>query len=190
MTIDASGVDTTKSEEQAETVAFETHKRLLDQRKADQAKARDLQAKLDAAMADKEAAETTRLAEQAQWKDLYEKEKKKAEGLGSQLQHLTTSQIESRKREAVKEALGGVRKDDYLKFLDLNAVQLNDDGSVDAESVKAAANKFRESYPELVAVKPAGKIPNEAASGYKPGAPKSLEEMTFAEKKALLAKLI
>ncbi len=154
---------------------------MLDQRKADRDKARDLQTRLDAVQAEREEADRTRLAEQARFKELYETEKKKASDLDARIKEMTQGQIEARKREAIKAELGGVRKDDYLKFADLSAVQVNDDGSVDTESVRAAANKFREAYPELVTGKAGSKLPNEAGSGYTPPKLKPLSEMSPAE---------
>lgn len=165
-----------------EQVSYATYKKLLDQRKADRERARELQAKLDAAEAERGDAEKARLAEQQRFKELYEAEKKRAEELNGKLSSMTQAQIEARKREALKAELGGVRKDDYLKFADMSAIQVNEDGTVDTDAVKAAAAKFREAYPELVTAKSNSRpLPNEAAAGYQPPKPKTPAEMTQAE---------
>ncbi len=170
-----------------ETVSYKTYQEVLTQRKADQKKARDLQAQLDAATADKAATEEARLAEQKQFETLYQKEKVEREKLATQLAQMSARQVESAKVAAVKAALGGVRKDDYTKFFDLDAVQLNDDGTADAESVKQAANKFRQNYPELVATASKGRMANEAGRGIDPGPPKPLTELSNMELRQRLA---
>ncbi len=176
--------------EEPQTVSLESHNKLLAQRKADRDRARDLQAQLDTFKAAQEEAERARLAEQNQFKTIAENEKKRADTLAAQVTEMTTSRINATKRAAVKEALGGVHKDDYLKFADLSQVQMNDDGSIDPESVKAVASKFRESYPELVASKGKGNLPgNEAASSYQGTKPRSLSELKPDELRARLAAL-
>jgi hypothetical protein len=170
-----------------QTVSYETYQKAIDQRKADQKKARDLQATLDAMNAEKNAADEQRLADTKKFEELYNKEKTERAKLQETLQSMTARQVENAKRDAVKAALGGVKKDDYLKFLDLSVVQLNDDGTADAESVKAAANKFRESYPELVAGKSGAKMANEAGGSIQPPPGRKLTEMPEADLRARLA---
>jgi len=172
------------AEAKVETVAYETYQKALDQRKADQARTRELQAQLDAFKSQQTEAEQTRLAEQSEFKKLYETEKAERTKLADNLKTVTTAQVESRKKEALKAELGGVRKDDYLKFADLGMIQVNDDGSVDMDSVKLTANRFRESFPELVASKQTSKLPHEAAGGFQPPPKKSLSEMSSMELRA------
>jgi hypothetical protein len=188
MSIEAGSDDKAKTEGE-DLVAFDTYKKVLDQHKASQAKAREAAAQLEALKAEKDEADKARMAEQAKFKELWEAAEKKAQALDGQIKQMTASQIEAKKREALKSELGGVRKDDYLKFADLSSVHLGEDGSVDIESVKATANKFREAYPELVSPKSGVKpLPGEAAAGYQPPKPKSLAEMTSAELAAEYAK--
>ena len=127
------------------------------------------------------------LADQKKFEELYTKEKGERAKLQETVQAMTQRQVENAKREAIKAALGGVRKDDYMKFFDLSAVQLNEDGSADPESVKVAANKFREAYPELVAAKQSTKMANEAGTSHSGGQPKPLSQMSEAELRARLA---
>lgn len=173
--------------EEPQTVSYDSHKKLLDQHKASRQKARDLQAALDAANADKVAAEEKRLADEKKFEDLYNKEKVERSKLQETVQNMTSRQVETGKRDAIKSALGGIRKDDYAKFFDLSIVQLNDDGSADAESVKAAANKFRENYPELVGGKPGAKMAQDAGGTPKVAPPKPLIERTPEELRQMLA---
>jgi hypothetical protein len=166
-------------------VSYETYKKVLDQRKADRDKARELQEQLDALKAEKESAEAARLSEQKRFEELYQKEKTKAEQLAGQIKDMTTQQVERAKTSALKDALG-VSKAEYLKFADLSLITLTEDGTPDPESVKAAANKFRESYPELIPAKSGSKIPGEAPKDGGLPKPKDPMQMSQAELRAAL----
>lgn len=170
-----------------ELVEYDTYKRVLDQRKADQAKARELQAELDRIKAEREEAEAAKLAEQKRFEELYASEKKKAEELASKIKHVETQTALEKKRSALKTALGGVRKDEYLSFADLDSIVILESGVPDPETVKAAANKFREAHPELVASKETARLPNESATGFQAPKGKPLHELSMAELGAMLA---
>lgn len=196
MTVNAGSKDEAKvvagsdeEEVQPQTVSYETYQKVLDQRKADRQKARDLQTALDAANAEKATAEETRLANDKKFEELYTKEKADRIKAQETLQHMTVKQVETTKREAIKTALGGVRKADYTKFFDLSLVVLSDDGEAEPESVKAAANKFRESYPELVAGKAPSKMAHEAGSAMTKPVPKPLHTLPPEQLRAQLAAL-
>ncbi len=169
-----------------DSVSLESHKRLLAQRKADRARARDLEAQLAQVQADKEQAEADRLAEENKYKDLYEKSEKSKKELETKLSEMTTTHVTREKKAALDKALGGIKKSEYLGFADLNSIEMNDDGTVDMESVATVANKFRESYPELVPTKQTGKIPSDAARDVAPKQPRKLAELSVKEMAKLL----
>ncbi len=164
-----------------DSVSVESYKRLLAQRKADKARARALEEENNTLKAEREASEASKLQEANQFKELYEKEKKKRETAEGALSEMSTRQVTNAKKDALNKALGGVSKSEYLGFADLSTVQMNDDGTVDPESLNAVANKFRESYPELLPNRSASKLPNTAGKDYTPPAPKKLEDMTPQE---------
>ena len=180
----ASGDD--EGEENQNGVSVDSYKRLLAQRKADRAKARDLETQLAQVQAEREQAEADRLAEQNKYKELYEKSEKSKKELETRLSDMTQSQITKEKKAALDKALGGIKKSEYLGFADLASIQMNDDGTVDMDSVATVANKFRESYPELVPTKTAGKLPYEAP---REGAPKTERKLSELSPKEL-AKLL
>jgi type II secretory pathway pseudopilin PulG len=172
------------NDEQDDKVSYETYKKVLDQRKADRDKARELQEQLDAVKAERESAEAARLAEQKRYEELYNAEKSKVEKLSGQIKEMTTQQVERAKKSALKEALG-VSKEEYLKFADLDAIQLLEDGTPDPETLKSAANKFRETYPELIPAKSGSKIPNDAAKDG--GLPKPKDPMQMSQEELRVA---
>lgn len=173
-------------ENQNGSVSLDSHKRLLAQRKADRARVRELEAERATMQAEREQAEADRLAEQNKYKELYEKEVKAKKDLESKLSDMTTSQITKEKKLALDKALGGIKKSEYLGFADLASVQMNDDGTVDMESVATAANKFRESYPELVPTKQTGRIDTGAPRDAAPKQPRKLSELSVKEMAKLL----
>ena len=170
-----------------ELVEYETYKRVLDQRKADQSKARELQAELDLIKAERENAEAAKLAEQKRFEELYASERKKSEDLTSRIKQAETQAATEKKRAAIKSSLGGVRKDEYLSFADLDSIVILENGQLDTDTVKAAANKFREAHPELVASKETSRLPNDSAIGFQPPKGKPLHELSMAELGAMLA---
>jgi hypothetical protein len=172
-----------------ETVAYETYKKVLDQRKADQAKARELTAEVERLRSERESEQEAKLAEQKRFEELYAAEKKKAEELSARIKDAETKSIAQRKRDALKQALGGVKRDEYLSFADLNSVLVQEDGTVDADSVKAAAAKFREAHPELITSRQATPLPSESATGFAPPKGKALHELNPSELKELYSKL-
>lgn len=175
-------------EKVTESVSVEAHKRLLAQRKADRDKARALEEERNTLKAQLEAKDAETLAEQSRYKELYEAEKKKREESDGKLADMSRAQVESAKKAALREALG-ISKQEYLKFADLSSIQMNDDGTPDSDSLKAVANKFRESYPELLPVKASGTLPNNApGNGGAPKPPKSYAEMSAEELRAAYLK--
>lgn len=166
------------------SVSADSYKKLLDQRKKDQARARQAEQELTELKAKAEADEAARLVEQNRYKELYEAEKKKREDTESRISQMTQSQITSAKRAELDRQLGGVKKAEYLSFADLNAIQMNEDGTVEAESVKAVANKFRETHPDLLPTKTGATLPNGAPADHKPKLTKPLSQMTTAELRA------
>lgn len=165
--------ETNENNEQSQTpdtVAYETHKKLLDQRKADQAKLRQIQEERDALKAAQEQAENDRLVQQKQFETIAQKEKERADKLASDLQGMQKAQTESAKKAALKAALGGVKKDEYLQFANLEQIQIVD-GVVDADSVAVVAAAFRESHGDLIVKPAATPPPGGAPSPFKSPAP-------------------
>lgn len=174
--------------EQNEVVSPETHKRLLAQRKADQERARRAEEELTTLRAEKEAATAAQLAEQKRFEELYTSEKAKREAAEQRATELTQKQIDAAKQSALVRELGGVKKDEFLRFADVASIRVNEDGSVDPDSLREVATKFRQSYPELLNGKPAAGMGNVAAADPTPPKDKPLHEMTTQELRAMWEK--
>ena len=177
-----------ETEQQPEVVSPETHKRLLAQRKADQERARRAEEELAQLRAEKEARDAEQLAAQKRYEELYNSEKAKREAAEKANSEMTQKQVEASKRAALTKELGGLKKDEFLSFADLKSIRMNDDGSVDTDSVRDVATKFRQAYPELLAGKAAPGMGNVAPADPNPPKEKPLAEMSTAELRALWEK--
>lgn len=133
--------------------------------------------------------EESSLAEKQQYKELFEKRNAEFESLKHEVAEERNKYLRSVKRNALKNELGGKIKDEYLVHANLDSITFNEAGSVDPESLLNVANKFRETYPELI---PASSSQN--ATGYAPPSNstfsgqelKPLSKMSMEERKALL----
>lgn len=168
-------------DDNSQYVSYETHKKLLSQRKADQAKAKDLEEKYNALLAEKQANEEQALAEQGKFKEMFEKERQQSQILQDQMREAANRELKFKKEIALKSMLGTLKKDDYLVFADINAIQLSDDGQIDIESVKEVAEKFQNDHPHLL-LQESASLPN--------GAPKppNSNKLSYAEWVQLPAK--
>ena len=153
------------TEEKPESVSYDSHQRLLAQRKKDKERADAAEAERDSLKQKIEEAEAAKLKETSQFKTLYETETAKREAAERELSEMTARQIDKAKTDALSKELGSVSKSEYLKFAALAEIEMNSDGTPTADSVKKVANDFRKKYPELLTGKVDSSLPNEAARG-------------------------
>lgn len=94
--------------------------------------------------------EEEKMREQAQWKELYEREKQEAELAKKKAQDERNSYLTAVKKSALKSELGGRVKDVYLAHANVIAIELNEDGTINQESLLKVANDFRQNHGELI----------------------------------------
>ena len=156
-----------------DSVKYETYKKVLDQRKSDQARLKSIDEELNALKAEKASAEEARLAEQGKFQEMYEAEQLKAKALQESIDANNAREARRSKEEALRRELGPLRKPEYLNFADVESISMDADGNIDPESVKQVALRFKDSYADLIGDK-AGGLPN--------GAPKEGSKgLTMAE---------
>lgn len=107
--------------------------------------------------------EEEKLAEQQRWKELYEKRNEEIEAVKAEAQQKESAYLNSVKKSALKQELGGKIKDAYLVHADLSSIEFNDDGTLNMDSVHEAANRFREEHGELVPKTPSKEATGQAA---------------------------
>lgn len=107
-----------------------------------------------------------------EWQKLLEGERKKNETLASQLAEkdkritdFETSQVHAKKFSAVLSELGGAVDKKFWGLIDVDDLEVDEDGTVNAKQVKELANTLRNNYPEIITPKkgsfPPGKMPGD-----------------------------
>lgn len=140
-----------------DTVSYESHKKLLDEKKNLAKRLEEFEKKAK----DEKDAE---LKAKEQFKELYEATKKEAEELATKLKDNEREKNDYRKLNAFIKSVDGDVPQQYWGLIDLDKIALDDSGKVDEASVKKAVKDFEKSFPEVVKKKTA-KMPNDAAAG-------------------------
>ena len=137
------------------------------------------------------AIEEAKLVENQRFEELYHREKEEADKLRQARENEKKLYERAVKLSALKSELGGNVKDDYLKFADVDRIEIREDGTLSSESVQDVANSFRQEHPALVGKSTQINITHPAAAtNVNHSQPeKTLETMSTKEKKELLQKL-
>jgi len=154
-------------------------------------KTKDLEAKVNEYESKLKHIEEEKLQEQDRWKELYENQKVEIESERAGRKQERSNYLNTVKKSALKSELGNISSE-YLVHANLDAVEFNDDGSINPDSVHKVANEFREKHALLIPKSVTTNITNLAPSSDDPtetGGPKPIEKMTIQEKTAELIKL-
>jgi uncharacterized protein (DUF3084 family) len=128
-----------------QSVSYETHRKLLGEKKRAQAEREALQAEVAEMRREREERENAQLAEQNKFKELYERSQTRSNELQSQLDGITSQYDTQRKKDAVLAKIGPLVNSTYSSFIDLESVNLED-----ADSIESAAAKFRKEHAQLI----------------------------------------
>lgn len=153
------------------SVSYETYTRTLAQAKKEGAKNKDLEQELNALKAEKEAGEQAQLAEQGKYKELHEASEARAQVAEQATASLIHEQTIARKREAVAAQIGQVSKPEFLQFINLDNIDLDNPDSITEE-----ATRFKAEYPMVLATASAS-LPN----GQAPGTPTDPKPKTILD---------
>jgi predicted nuclease with TOPRIM domain len=153
-----------------DSVSYETHTRLLEQRKKDQEKLRETNAQLESLLKEKADREKQELEQQGNYKKMLELREKEVSETKQRLSELESRWTNSMKLSAVISKLPGkVEKSQYLGFIDLDKVAIDPDTQeVDVASAESAASEFVKSFPELIKAD-GKKLPSHSANGGQAG---------------------
>jgi len=136
----ADGVDSPVGSQ--DTVSHESFKKVLAEKKA-------MQAKLAEYQAEHEAREQAALVEQKKFEDLWKAEESKRKKAEELIEGIRLEKQNDTKRKAVL-AEFGLKREEFLKFVDLDSIPLDSEGNLDLNSVKQQAAEFKAKFPELV----------------------------------------
>ena len=154
-------------------------------------KAKELEMQVNELRSQIQAQEEAKMQEQEQWKELYQKREAELEQFKSEAQKERDRYLVSVKRAALKQELGVGVKDEYLNFASLNEISINEDGSIDRESVREVANHFRKEHGQLIPASENTNITGHAPTSQAPAQPEQvdLRKLTSRERVEYYAKI-
>lgn len=146
-----------------QVVAYDTHAKLLNQRKNDQGKLKEMADQLEQMKSQVKQQETAKLEEKQEYKKLYEASQNELEGIRKENQLKEKALVDDHKRRALEKELGGLKNAEYFRFADLSNIVVDEDtGLVDGNSVRLEANNFRKNYGELLTSTPSVRVNSNA----------------------------
>jgi len=136
-----------------DTVSYETHRKLLSQRKKDQAQKKELFDQVEAYKKADVVREESKLQEEGEYKKLLDLSRTREQDLETKLSKYQQDFTDSHKIAAVLEKINGSPKNKkILNFIDLNAIAIDPETNViDDQSVEAEANRFVKEWSEMIA---------------------------------------
>lgn len=149
----------TGDEGSKQTVAYETHQKLLRERKKDQELLRELQAK-------EKAREEEKLKEQGNFQTLLKQREEELKKEREEKQRLVQEREDGLRLNALLKHMSGTVERQYWALFDLDKVAIDpSSGKVDEATAQAAAKAFEAQYGKVVEKKSNAKLPQEAAQG-------------------------
>lgn len=144
-------------------------------------KAKELEMALNEVKSQLKAQEEAKMHEQQQYKELFEKRDAELEQVRSEVQKERSRFARSVKVSALKQELGGKVKDQYLNFANLDAIAVNEDGTIDSESLRNVANDFRKEHGQLIPSNESADVTGHVASSSEQPKQKDVSKMTSDE---------
>lgn len=146
-------------------VAFETHRKLLAEKKQVAAENAALKSRLDALEADNRKREEADLKAKEDWQKLAELREKESAELKAQVEENKRIFADAKKIDGFTKSLGASIPSQYLGLIDTNEILIDPaTGKVDEGSVTKAVENFRARYPEIIGTRK-GSLPAGAPAG-------------------------
>lgn len=125
-------------------------------------KAKELEAKLTEFEQSQKAKEQEELAKQKRFEELYAAEKKRADELFEQKEIERKNFLNATKRSHLLSEIGQLEKPEYIKFANLDAIEVREDGEIDVTSLKKVAEGFKQEHSALLKKTKVPTLPNNA----------------------------
>jgi hypothetical protein len=166
-------------------VAYETHRRLLDQKKQLQERLQKTAAELDQFKAGVEQKQQKELEEQNRYKELYEKIRQDNESLQKAISERDMQMQNAIKYDAFQKSLGDRKIDrKYSGFVNTDNILLDPEtGTVDELSAQKEVERILNEYPEIVRSNSSKALPSQAPMGVS-----SVKPATMQDRMAIIAK--
>lgn len=151
-----------KNEQTENKVAYETYSKVLGEKKKAAAKAKELEDKVAALELEKEESHKAELEDNNKYKELNVILSDEVENLKESITSRDEKIIDSYKLQAFKDALPGkISNQQYLSFVNLKEIIIDEGTTVNPESVKVAVDKFMGVHSSLVQIEET-ELPNGA----------------------------
>lgn len=150
--------------------------------------AKKLEAELNRIKVELEEERKAKLEEKGEYKSLWEASEQKLAKIEQEKAQKEKENIIKSKIQHVSDKLGGFKKPEYAKFINLDAVETDEEtGLIIESSLIKEVDRIRQNHAELINVAVTTRMPSGAASS---GASieKSLDDMTESELNALIKK--
>jgi len=150
---------------------------------------KETKALLNQIQAEQEAVKKEALAEQGRWEELYNSNQSELDQIKQERDSDKNKFVDYHKKNSVLQKIGGFKRDDYNKFIDVENVSMNDDGSLNEDSLMNEVDRIKQEYPELLKSASNTKLPNDAPKGNEVG-PQDANKLQGHEKVQYLKSLI
>lgn len=175
------GAGSAKTEDKPDMVSHESFTKLLDQKKAGDAKVRELTEQLSVFQtAEKEKAEAQLRAEKKH-DEIIEALKADNAKLSESLGGMKTEIANSLKRQALEREIGGFAHPEFASFAKLDSIVLLEDGSVDPTSLTGEAKRLRETFPQILKPAQPNNLPNGNPNNAFNKTPPSTDEVSWSD---------
>lgn len=149
------------------TINYETHRKLLDEKKK-------IQAQLEQVLKEKQERDEAEARKRGDFEALLKAREEELSKEREARQELADRITKGRKLNAVIDALGGNVDQKWLKLIDTDEIVVNPEtGEVDQMTVARAAESLKKQWPEMI--RSTARMPHQAPQGLEGGAGKITE---------------
>jgi len=147
-----------------QSVSYDTHRKLLGQRKGDQATIQELSSALDVFKQAESKAAEEKLQDEGKFKEVIALRDAELKQTQEKYGSLKGEIDRARKLNAFDQTLGAkIKHEDFYNFVDTDLITLDENGVPMKESVELAVNSFKERYGDTLLVKTeVAKLPGDA----------------------------
>lgn len=131
-----------QTQTEQDTVSHETFKKVLAERKADQAKARELEARLNAIEKERQKVEEEKLLSEKNFVEVIARKDKTIEEQQIFIKQKEQLEIDSKKFIAVTKAIPPNADPDIVNFINFKSLEIDSDGEVDKLEAKKLVDDF------------------------------------------------
>jgi hypothetical protein len=173
------------TQETSDVVSYETHKKLLGQRKKDLERLGSMEAELESIRKEKAREEEEKLTEQGKYKELLAKKEAELDEVRTRELAREKDLMDAHKLNAFREKLPSrIIHPDYYSHVNLDSIKLDSETrTIDDSSLNDTVNLFLKNHSSLLEKSDSKELPNQAPQGT---GPRTLDQMTRAERLQLV----